>query len=133
MFFFEVRAPASLLSVYAAMASAWALGMGVGSLFAAIGQASDSFARFVPIMLRPMFWVSGIFYTATELPTGAQNLLWWNPLFHCIEALREGFFLGYVSPVSDLWYPLVVAVSCFLASAVVEQYVSERRLSRHSL
>lgn len=130
---FDTPAPAQLLQVYIAMAMAWALGVGVGSLFAAIGQASDTFARAAPIMLRPLFWISGIFYTATELPNSTINVLWWNPLFHCIETLREGFFLGYVSPLAALWYPLVVTVGCFLASALVERYVRHNRLARHQI
>ncbi|MFG5384129.1 ABC transporter permease [Yoonia sp. R2-816] len=130
---FGTPLPANLLVVYAAMAMAWALGVGMGSLFAAIGQASDSFARAVPLVLRPLFWISGIFFTATELPAQAQALFWWNPLFHCIEALREGFFIGYQSPVAELWYPAVIAVSCYLASAVVERHIRHRRLARHHL
>lgn len=131
--FFDTPAPANLLQVYVAMAMAWGLGVGTGALFAAIGQASDSFARFIPLALRPLFWISGIFFTATELPATAQSLFWWNPLFHCIEALREGFFLGYVSPVSDLWYPLAVAIGCFIASNYVTHYIRMRKLARHQL
>lgn len=125
--------PAHLLTVYAAMGSAWALGIGFGSLAAALGQWSDSFARAVPLALRPMFWISGIFYTATELPEPAQNLLWWNPLFHSIEALREGFFLGYQSPVAELWMPYMAALVFYLLSLPITRFVERTRKARHQL
>ncbi len=131
--FFDTPTPASLLTVYGAMGSAWALGFGLGSLVATIGQWSDSFARAVPLALRPMFWISGIFFTATELPTNIQNLLWWNPLFHSIETLREGFFIGYDSPVGDMWMPYLVGLFCFLLSISVNQYVARTRRARHRL
>jgi capsular polysaccharide transport system permease protein len=130
---FDTSTPANLLLVYGAMATAWALGVGMGALFGAIGQASDSFYRAIPLVLRPLFWISGIFFTATELPESAQALFRWNPLLHCIEALREGFFLGYVSSVSELWYPLAVATGCFLASGVVTHFIRRHKLARHQL
>lgn len=83
-----------------------------GRLVAHIGLYSDSFARFTPIALRPLFWVSGIFYTATEIPKIYLDVLWFNPLFHIAEFVREGFFLGYRSPIATIWYP--VAVICAL-------------------
>lgn len=131
--FFDVPPPAHLLTVYGAMGSAWVLGMGFGSLMAAFGQWSDGFARAVPLALRPMFWISGIFYTAIELPTPAQNLLWWNPLFHSIETLREGFFLGYHSPVGELWMPYMVGLLFYLMSLAVTRFVEQTRRARHRL
>lgn len=125
--------PAHILKVYLAMISAWSLGVGFGCLVASIGQWSDSFARAVPLALRPMFWISGIFYTATELPHSAQKMLWWNPLFHSIEGLREGFFLGYNSPMSDLWWPFLAAAGMYMISLPIGRFVERTRRARHKL
>lgn len=130
---FEVPVPANLSKVVVGIGLAWAVGAGVGALFATIGQASDSFSRSVPIVLRPLFWISGIFYTATELPGTAVDILWWNPLFHCIELLREGFFLGYQSPISSITYPLAFAIICYAVSLAVAETIRARRLARHRL
>ncbi|MEL6520554.1 MAG: ABC transporter permease [Pseudomonadota bacterium] len=130
---FPVPIPNSLAGIFYAFLATWILGVGVGSLFASLGQASDSFQRGVQIILRPMFWISGLFYTATELPASAVALLWWNPLFHCIEALREAFFLGFASPISTLWYPMIFGISCFVISLPILEHVETRRLARHQV
>jgi len=80
-----------------------------------------------------MFWLSGIFYTATELPGAVQDILWYSPLLHVTEAVREGYFLGYQSPVSNLWYPVCVAGIFFLISLPIEGAITRNRLARRRL
>jgi ABC-type polysaccharide/polyol phosphate export permease len=125
--------PADPLRVMLGLAVAWALGAGFGHLAATLGQWSDTLSRAIPLALRPMFWLSGVFFTATELGGQAQAALWWNPLFHAIEILREGFFLGYVSPISDAWYPLAVALGCYLAAVPVGRFLRARNAARHRI
>jgi len=131
--FFQVPMPASTSKILFAFIATWVLAVGVGGLFASIGQVSDSFHRGVQIFLRPLFWISGLFFTATELPTSAISLFWWNPLFHCIEAVREGFFLGFNSPISSLWYPVAFGAVCFLAALPILKYVEANRMARHPI
>lgn len=125
--------PGDALTAIWGMALAWGLGTGLGRFAAVLGQVSDTAHRAIPLLLRPMFWVSGIFFTATELGGAAQAIFWWNPLFHAIEILREGLFLGYASPIADGWYPLTVAVGFYLASLLIERRVEARHLARHQI
>ena len=129
----EAAPPVDLLRVLCGIGLAWALGAGFGRLAAALGQWSDTMYRVIPLVLRPMFWLSGVFFTATELGGAAQGVFWWNPLFHAIEILREGFFLGYSSPISSLWYPLVWAFGLLLISLGIERRVHLRHAARHRL
>jgi ABC-type polysaccharide/polyol phosphate export permease len=129
----EAALPVDLLRVLCGICLAWALGAGFGRLAAALGQWSDTMYRIIPLLLRPMFWLSGVFFTATELGGAAQGLFWWNPLFHAIEILREGFFLGYVSPISSLWYPIACALSLVLISFGIERRVRLGHYARHRL
>lgn len=133
MIFFGGDSPADALGVITGFVIAWAIGVGFGRFVAALGQWSDSFARMVPLALRPMFWISGIFYTATELPSSAIDVLWYNPLFHAIELVREGFFLGYKSQISSIWYPASFALVFYLLSLLVERFVVDTRRARHRL
>lgn len=133
IFIFDAPLPAYLRVVYIAMGTAWFLGVGVGSLFSVLSKMSDSFARAVPILLRPMFWVSGIFYTATELSADLQAIFWWNPLFHSIELLREGFFLGYASPIANAWYPIYFGAICMLIAVFIEFRAQTEKRGRHRI
>jgi len=125
--------PANILGVINGFFMAWAIGVGLGRFVAVLGQWSDTFARSVPLMLRPMFWISGIFYTATELPSSAISVLWYNPLFHAIELVREGFFLGYESQIASPWYPASFALVFYLLSLILERYVVDTRRARHRI
>lgn len=112
---------------------AWWLAAGLGRLVAVLGLLSDSFARSVPILLRPLFWVSGIFYTATELPASLQSSLWYSPLLHVTELVRTGYFASYTSPIATPWLPIGVAAALFLASFTVEQHALKSRSLRYRL
>lgn len=120
--FLDAPFPADILRVILGLFLAWILAATFGRFCAVVSRMSDTFRRAVPIILRPMFWISGIFYTATELPARSLELLWYSPLFHAIEILREGFFLNYESPISDPMLPIGVALFFYIASVAAERY-----------
>lgn len=126
--FFGSPPPESIPIVLFALFISWMLGVGIGRFVAFGGQLSDTFARSVPLVLRPFFWLSGIFYVAAELPQSAQELIWWSPFLHVSETMREGYFLGFNSSFADPWYPMVIAIGFFLASIPLELYAERRRI-----
>ncbi|MEM6310861.1 MAG: ABC transporter permease [Pseudomonadota bacterium] len=127
---FGAALPASLSGVMSGLAIAWLLGCGIGRFVAIGAQLSDTFARAVPLILRPFFWLSGIFYIAAELPVAVQNLIWWSPFLHVTEILRTGYFLGFTSSFADVWYPIAVAAVFFLASFPLEWLANKHRIMR---
>ncbi|MBY5981234.1 ABC transporter permease [Ferrimonas balearica] len=128
---FGVPMPDDPAQVLAALGVAWMLGVSLGNLFAAIGRVSDTFARSVPLLLRPLFWLSAIFYITAEVPAVMVYWLGFNPLVHVIEVLREGYFFGYRAVLNDIGYPVVFALSCLLLSYWVNRWVDNNKLSRH--
>ena len=65
---FGAKLPASVPEVLFGLSLIWMMAFGIGRFVAFGAQISDTFARFVPLVLRPFFWLSGIFYIADELP-----------------------------------------------------------------
>jgi len=133
MIFFNTDGPADPFRVIIGFGTAWVIGAGFGRFTGALGQWSDTLARAIPLTLRPMFWISGIFFTATELTESAVQIFWYNPLFHAIELVREGFFLGYQSPISSMLYPLTFSLVFYLLSLAIERFVIQTRRARHRL
>lgn len=95
---------AAPLSVVAGLAAAWLLGFGLGMCFMALSIFFPVTDQLVPILLRPMFFVSGLFFTANDLPTELRHYLLYNPLLHAVEWVRDGWFVGYKAHYIDLPY-----------------------------
>jgi len=128
---FGARPPADIARAVEGIACAWLLGVGLGRMLAVVSLMSDTIFRMIPIILRPTFWISGIFYTAHELLGPIYDILAWSPLLHATEILREGYFLGYRSPLSDARFVLVVALVPYVISFPLEMILVRRDVSRY--
>ena len=61
--------------------------------------------KIVPIVFfRPLFFVSGIFFTADSIPEPYRSYLLLNPLLNAIELIRRSMFVGYQSHSGDVTY-----------------------------
>lgn len=100
-------------------------GTAIGRFTAILGMVSETVKRMVPVILRPMFWISGIFFTAPEIPLPLLRYLQWNPLLHAIEITRSGVFLDYSSDFANPTLPLGVS-ALFLISSYFMQTAFKR-------
>ncbi|WP_159084242.1 ABC transporter permease [Saccharobesus litoralis] len=57
------------------------------------------------IIMKPMLFVSGVFYTLDMIPQQYHVYLIWNPILHAIELFRDAFIDGFES--SYVSYPFV--------------------------
>ncbi len=105
-------------------ALACGFGIALGRFAAILALISDSAMRLTPIVLRPFFWLSGIFFVAAEVPQWALAWLWYNPLFHAIEIMRSGFFLNYQSLFATSFVPIIAIATIYMASRIIQAYVS---------
>ena len=128
---FDTALPDDIAAVSIGLFLAWLLGISVGLLFLSIGRVSDTFSRAIPLLLRPLFWISGIFYISAELPSSIRYWLSYNPMLHVIEYFRESFFVGYQAAVSDIYYPVGFSIVCLSVSNIVNRWVTNNKLDRH--
>src|SRR3954463_1419696 len=63
-----------------------------GIFIAAKSKAIESFSYWQSGLLTPMFLVAGTFFPLDKLPTWAQVLGNFNPLFHCVQLVRHAVF-----------------------------------------
>jgi capsular polysaccharide transport system permease protein len=85
----------SPLLIIAGLALASLVGTAVGLIFCALAQVSNAVDRARGPLMRPLFWISGIFFTAEALPASVQGGLLLNPVLQATELVRAGWYLDY--------------------------------------
>jgi capsular polysaccharide transport system permease protein len=105
------------LQVLAALACLALTGLGIGAIFASLVPFLRTLERVIPMLFgRPLFFVSGVFFTSDMVPPGLRReLLLMNPIFHMLEWLRSGVFVEFESRYVSMQYVLgTVLVVVFL-------------------
>jgi len=69
-------------------------------------EYSEVWERFIQPYQYLMLPISGTFFMVDWLPAYAQEIIWFNPLVHCYEAVRAGFFGSRAVTHFDPWYTL---------------------------
>jgi lipooligosaccharide transport system permease protein len=60
-----------------------------GVLIAAVAKTIDNFNYVTSAVLTPMFLVAGTFFPVSTLPAGAREIAQVNPLYHCVQLVRD--------------------------------------------
>jgi lipooligosaccharide transport system permease protein len=72
-----------------------------GILISSIVKSIDNFSYVTSTIITPLFLVAGTFFPISGLPQWAQILANVNPLYHCVQLVRDAVFgLGWI----DLWH-----------------------------
>ena len=118
---FRIERPLEAFAWLIAMGLA---GFGFGAACGALEPLFPAVQRIVPaVILRPLFWISGVFFTSSMLPPSLRDMALVNPLLHMIDLLRSAFFhefeSQYASP-SYGFFSLLIAVfaACLLHRAL---------------
>ena len=77
-----------------------------GVLIAAVAKTIDNFNYITSAVLTPMFLVAGTFFPIATLPPGLRTLAQFNPLYHCVQLVRDASF--GVLGVADLGHAAVL-------------------------
>lgn len=100
------------------------LAAGIGTLNCFLMTSFPIYERVWAIVTRPLFLISGIFYTFDSMPRIAQDVLWYNPLVHLVGMMRKSLYPtyggeyispGYVAAISllTLFFGLLLLVRHF--------------------
>ena len=93
--------------------------MGFSFLGLVLGIWAKDFEQlsFVPtIIITPLSFLGGVFYSLEMLPPFWQTITLWNPLFYMVDALRYSL-LGIGS--TSLWIGLIFAVLLWIISLAI--------------
>jgi capsular polysaccharide export protein len=94
------------------------MSMGLGMMAFVLRQVSPKISRFVPALTRDLYFISGVFFSLSTLPSWAAKMLWWNPILQTIDMFREAILTGFSSPTSLGYVSLCGLISVALGSSV---------------
>ena len=99
------------------------LSAGIGTLNCYIMTSFPTYERIWSILTRPLFLISGIFFTYDALPPTAQNILWYNPLMHLVGLMRKSLYPTYAGEYISLPYVLAItAITLFFGLLLLSRH-----------
>ena len=121
----ELRHPESLA---ATLFVAPLLGWGVGLAFASLARFWSTLERLVPILMRILFFVSGLFFQVSELPARFSTPLLYNPVAQIIEWQRAGFSASCAPLMYSIGYILAWCFASISLGLLLERYARGREI-----
>lgn len=106
----------SLLALYV-------LGIGLGLIFEVYGTVFPDMRRVFAMAMRPMLFISGLFFTMDMVPHVYRPLLFWNPVLHAVDLVRDAVIHGYTSPGSLLYVWCAALVLLFFGLSAYRRYL----------
>lgn len=101
-----------------------AFSFGLGLIFAVFGALNPELAKLLPVLNRPLLFISCVMYPFAAVPDRLKGWLIWNPLLHAIEEFRGAMFLDYPNHDTSLLY--LLQCSIVLMSFGLLIYTSQR-------
>lgn len=77
---------------------------GIGLIFMVLGKTFPETEKFLPIIIKPLYFISCIMFPLHSVPKEYWPYLLWNPIVHIVEICRESVVPGYISQGVSLEY-----------------------------
>ena len=116
--------PGTLLCAFTVIAF---MGFSFGTLNAFIDSIWDSWRHIEKVLTRPLIFISGVFYVPSQLPQEAKDMLYYNPVIHLVEWMREGFYPNYNSTILDPQYPIIIGLIMLMVGLAGERFTRKSR------
>ena len=89
---------------------------GVGLILMVATYVYPSLLQFIPLAMRPIWFISGVFVSLQSIPQGLRPYLSWNPIFQSIELARHSFTSSYIIDNNEvsllyLWYCSMITIA----------------------
>lgn len=105
------------------------MSLGFGLVLASLAVYIPVLEKLVPMVLRILFFVSGVFFSISVFSQSLTSILLWNPVLHAVELFREAMHAPYAIQGVSLSYLFLVTLSVCTIGGLLERYVRSRRRS----
>lgn len=128
--FIDARTVISIQPILLGLSMCALLGLGVGMVNSLLAGLFPVWEIMWKIVSRPMFIASGVIFIYEDLPSLAQNVLWWNPILHGTGLVRSGFYPNYYASYVSLVYGFSVALILISIGLLFLRTYHEKILNR---
>ncbi len=118
--------PDNLIWVVSGFVLILVLAAALGMIFGSLAILFPSTEKVSGVILRPLFWLSGVFYTANDVPAAMADVIVYNPILHCVELVRDGWYSEYTSRHLDVVYPMAWCVGLLFMGLAMERTLRHR-------
>lgn len=94
----------NLLQLFLAWIMLIIFSCGIGMIFMVAGHFLPETQKLLPIILKPLYFLSGIMFPLHSIPKEYWPYLLWNPILHAVELSREAVVAGYKSEGVSMEY-----------------------------
>lgn len=102
---------------------------GVGLIFMVLGKSFPETEKLLPILIKPLYFISCIMFPLHNVPKEYWPYLLWNPLVHAVELCRESVFPGYISTGVSLNYLAFCALATLFVGLALYRNREEAMLT----
>jgi len=96
----------------------WLFSTSIGLILSIMACYVPEVQKLLGLAMRPMFFISGVFFSLQDIPQEYWHYLTWNPLLHAVELTRYAAYPSYGDAgVSELYLNIFTLCSVFLALA----------------
>ena len=94
---------------------------GLGLFLMVAGHRYPLVKQLVPLLSRPLWFLSGIFFSVNTMPHWLRPWITWNPIFQSIELTRSSLTLDYI--IDSRCISLIYLISCAVISCTFGLWV----------
>jgi len=118
--------PANILRIAEAIALLGLLGFGFGLMSAVIISQVSAWQNITRLIMTPMIFISGVFYSLDTLPPTVRAVVAWNPVIHGVEMFRDGYYSNYRSGDIDPFYLFACGLLLTFVALAMERTIRGR-------
>ena len=115
-----------LLGLIVVLACLLGITIGASLLASVCGALYKDSKKIVPILIRPLFFLSGVFFAANALPYSIKNWMLLNPLLQVNELIRKYMFTDYQSNEGNLNFLIKASLICLASGLAIYRLTSAR-------
>lgn len=113
--------------LFSCMALVMGFSLGSGLVLSSLAVFMPSLERIVPMILRLLMFLSGVFFSINDFSANIAELLAYNPILQLIELTRKSLSFSYPDEGYSLIYLAEITLTLLSLGLLLERYVRTRR------